>query len=268
MRIPLATALLLVALVAGCGGDGGDEEESPEQRLEALLPEYERAVNEQDCRAFARFAHSAVRPPGRKYDDPPDAQECRNLGTAYTRLEGLTTDRLEVYGSAAIVEGKMDGRVVAQVWLVDVDGRWKQVQSSPPGIAPQIDGTPRPSDRFEANAAAFVEAMRSGDCRTVFRLLNVASPFLESEAEPAGSFCTRFRRSFRAPGRLAAQLEAAPDAKPVDMGGTSDFHFYRLDTGGDRHWTLILNTLPPALPPAGHAQDSILDYYPTGDPEG
>lgn len=263
MRIALLALLVLALLAAGCGGgDGG--ERSPKERLEALLPDYEAAVNNQDCREFARFAHSAVRPPGRGYDDPPDPEECRNLGRAYTLLAGFTSERAKVYGSAAIVEGRLDGRVVAQVWLVDVDGRWKQVQSSQPGIAPQIDGTPRPDAKFDENAAAFVEAMRRGDCRQVFRLLNVASPFLASEDEPAASFCTRFRRSFRAPNRLAAQLAAAPAAKPVDIGGTSDFHFYELDTGRGRRWTLILNTLPSALPAAEHAQDSVLDYYPTG----
>ena len=262
-------ALLVVALLApGCGGDG-DEDKSPQDRLEAAVPDYERAVNDQDCEGFARFAHSAVRPPGRTYDDPPDAEECRNLGAAYTLLEGFRVDRTKVYGSAAIVEGKIDGQVVVQVWLVDVDGRWKQVQSSQPGIAPQIDSaSARPTNEFAPNAAAFTEAMRRGDCPRVFRLLNVASPFLENESEEASSFCARFRRSFRAPNRLAAQLTEAPAAKPVDMGGTSDFHFFRLDTGRGRHWTLILNTLPTALPAGQHVQDSVLDYYPTGDPEG
>ena len=265
MRRALVIAVSLVALAAGCGDDGGDEAESPQERLEALLPDYEQAVTLQDCEAFARFAHSAVRPPGRSHDDPPDSEECVNLGNAYTRLAGFKPDRAKVYGTAAVVEGKIDGRLVAQVWLVDVDGRWKQVQSSQPSIAPQIGGTPRPDDLFAENAAAFVDAMRRGDCRRVFGLLNVASPFLESESEGAASFCTRFRRSFRAPNRLASQLAATPGAKPVDLGGTPDFHFYRLDTGRNRHWILILNSLPPALPAAGHAPDSVLDYYPSGE---
>ena len=268
MRRPLAIALMLAALLAGCGGGDGDEEQSPQERLEAVLPDYEQAVNQQDCEAFASFAHSAVRPPGRGPDDPPDAAECRNLGIAYTRLAGFSVDRAKTYGSAAIVEGRIDGRVVAQVWVVDVDGRWKQVQSSPPGISPQIDSMARPDNQFGPNAEAFVDAMRRGDCRRVFRLLNVASPFLESETERPGTFCTRFRRSFREPNRLASQLAATPGARPVNLGGTADFHFFRLETGRGREWTLILNTLPTALPPAGHAQDSILDYYPTGELSG
>jgi hypothetical protein len=264
MRIALLALLVLALLAAGCGG-GDDGERSPQERLEALLPEYEEAVQGQDCKAFARFAHSAVRPPGRTYDDAPDAAECRNLGQTYTLLARFETGRAKVYGSAAIVEGKIDGQVVAQVWVVDVDGRWKQVQSSQTGIAPQIDSTLRPEAKFGENAAAFVEAMRRGDCRGVFRLLNVASPFLASENETVASFCARFRRSFRAPNRLAAQLAAAPAAKPTDMGGTADFHFYGLDTGRGRRWTLILNTLPATLPAGGHVPDSVLDYYPTGE---
>jgi hypothetical protein len=263
VRRTLLTLLAAALLATGCGG-GDDEPESPQARLEAVLPDYERAVADQDCRAFARHAHSAVRPPGRGVDEPPDAEECRNLGVAYTRLDGFEVVRTKVFGNAALVEGTMDGQLVVLVWVVDVDGRWKQVQATPAGANPQITGPPRPDNRFAQNAAAFVTAMRAGDCPKVFRLLSPAAPFLEDENEREGSFCTRFRRSFRAPDRLAGQLARAPGAKPVDMGGTADFHFYRLDTGGDRHWTLILSKLPPALPPGEHLDDSVLDYYPTG----
>lgn len=266
MRRPVLTLLLALVLAAGCGG-GEDDPQTPAERLEAALPDYERAVADQDCEAFARFAHSAVRPPGRGVDEPPDAQECRNLGVAYTRLVNFQAQRTKVYGSAALVEGQIDGRRTVLVWVVDVDGRWKQVQATPPGVNPQIDGAARPN-RFPQNAAAFVAAMRAGDCRGVFRLLNPATPFLEDENEGAASFCERFRRSFRAPERLAAQLARAPGAKPIDLGGTADFHFFRLDTGGGRHWTLIMSTLSPGLPANGHADDSVLDYYPTAAPDG
>jgi hypothetical protein len=266
MRTPLLALLVILALAAGCGGDDGDSERSPQEQLEAVLPDYQRAVADQDCRAFARFAHSAVRPPGRGADDPPDAEECRNLGQAYTQLAGFRAHRTKVFGSAAIVEGDRDGQVMALIWVIDVDGRWKQVQATPPNISPQIGAQPPVRRRYGPNAEAFTAAMRAGDCGKVFRLLNPASPFLENESETAGSFCPRFRRSFRTPGRLAAQLATAPNAEPVDLGGTPDFHFFRLDTGGGRHWTLILSTLPPALPPGGHADDSVLDYYPTREP--
>jgi hypothetical protein len=265
MRRRSIAVLALAALALGCGGDGDGEERSPQERLEAVLPDYERAVADQDCRAFARFAHSSVRAPGRAPDDPPTADECRNLGNAYTRLAGFEAQRTRVFGNAAVVEGQRDAQLMALVWVVDVDGRWKQVQATPPGTSPQIDAPPRPQDRYGPNAEAFTAAMRAGDCRKAYRLLNPASPFLENETEPAGAFCSRFRRSFRAPERLAGQLAAAPDAKPVDLGGTPDFRFFRLDTGRDRHWTLILSTLPPALPAGEHLDDSVLDYYPTGE---
>jgi hypothetical protein len=263
VRRTLLTLLAAALLTAGCGG-GDDGPQSPQERLEAALPDYERALAEQDCRAFARYAHSAVRPPGRGTGDPPDAAECRSLGVGYTRLEGFKAARTKVFGNAALVEGTIDGQLVALVWVVDVDGRWKQVQATPPSISPQITGPPRPQNRFAPNAAAFVAAMRGGDCAKVFRLLSPAAPFLEDENEEEGPFCTRFRRSFRAPQRLAAQLSAAPGAKPIDMGGTADFHFYRLDTGGDRHWTLIMSKLSPATTAGEHLDDSVLDYYPTG----
>lgn len=264
---PLTALLAALALVAGCGGGDGDEERSPQERLAAVLPDYERAVADQDCSAFARFAHSQVRAAGRGVDDPPDAAECANLGRSYTRLMGFEAERTRLFGTAvAIVEGKLAGQLMALVWLVDVDGEWKQVQATQPGITPQIGAPRRPSNSFERNAAAWVAAMRAGDCRRVFRLLNSASPFLADRPADARGFCSRFRTSARQPGRLPGQLAQAPAAKPVHLGGTPDFHFFRLDTGRDRHWTVIMSTLPPALPTAGHAQDSVLDYYRTAPP--
>jgi hypothetical protein len=266
VRRRVLAVLVLTLFAAGCGGNGDDEDQSPQERLEATLPDYERAVADQDCRAFARYAHSSVRPPGRGVDDAPDAAECRNLGQAYTRLAGFDAKVTKVFDSAAIVEGQRDGQLLVLIWVVDVDGRWKQVQATPPSTGPQIrvPAQPETDERFARSARAFTAAMRAGDCRAVFRLLNPASPFLENPAEQPGPFCQRFRRSFRTPERLAGQLGQAPDAAPVDLGGTSDFHFYGLDTGRDRHWTLILHTQPAALPPGGHTEHSVLDYYPTG----
>jgi hypothetical protein len=259
-RLPILIASVL--LLAGCGGDGGGGEATPQERLAGAVKEYQRAVNDQDCAAFARFAHSVVRPPGKGPDDPPDAAECRNLGQSYTRLLGFKSTRTKVFGTAAIVEGTVDGRFVALVWTRDLDGRWVQVQSIP-GIDPQIRGQERVTNQFARNAADFVTAQRAGDCRRVFRLLNSGSPFV-ARSPDAASFCERFRESRDSPERLSAQLEQAPRARPVDLGGTQDLHFFRVDTGRDRTWTLILATLPPTLPAAGHAPDSVLDYFPNG----
>jgi hypothetical protein len=263
----ILVALAALLLLAGCGGDD-DGERSPAERLQAVLPDYERALEDQDCAAFARFAHSQVRAAGRGFDDPPDAAECSNLGTSYTQLMGFEAERTKLFGeTAAIVEGNIAGQLLVLVWVVDVDGRWKQVQVSQAGINPQINGEPRPGgDRFARHAAEWVEAMRAGDCRRVFRLLNSASPFLAQKPEDVRGFCTRFRESLDRPDRLAAQLDAAPGAKPIDAGGTRDFHFFRLDTGGGKHWTVIMSTLPPALPKEGHEEDSVLDYYRTAPP--
>ena len=265
MTRPLIALLAALALVAGCGGHD-EGEKSPLARLEAVLPDYERALEDQDCAAFARFAHSQVRAAGRGFDDPPDAAECRNLGLSYTRLMGFESDRARVFGSAAIVEGKIAGQLMALVWVGDVDGRWKQVQATPPGITPQIGGEQRADNRFARNALDWTAAMRAGDCRRVFRLLNTASPFLGDAPKDVRGFCTRFRGTVQRPDRLAGQLARARGARPVDLGGTRDFHFFRLDTGAGREWTVILSTLPPALDSTGHVQDSVLDYYRTGDP--
>jgi hypothetical protein len=252
----LVTGLLLAA---GCGGSG-DEEPTPQERLEEAVEGHEKAVNDQDCEAFARYAHSAVRPPGRGPDDPPDAQECRNLGNSYTRLLGFRPRRSKVFGSAAIVEGGIEGRSLVLIWTLD-EGRWTQVQAAP-AIGGQLDAPDRAENTFAQNAEAFVDAQRKGDCPRVFRLLNAGSPFVEQAQGDERAFCKRYRESRRAPDRLSTQLAAAPAAKPEDLGGTKDFRFFGLDTGRGRRWTLILSTHPPELPPGNHATDSVLDYYP------
>jgi hypothetical protein len=260
VRRPLALLIATLLLASGCGG-GDEPEPTPTKRLAEAVADYEQAVGDQDCAAFARFAHSVVRPAGKGPDDAPDPAECRNLGNTYTRLAGFDSTRQKVFGSAALVEGTVDGRYVALIWTLDFDGRWVQVQSIP-GIDPQIRANAqRPGNQFVANAAAFVEAQRRGDCRAVFRLLNAGSPFVAQSSDPA-AFCKRFGESSDAPNRLSAQLAQAPDAKPVDLGGTADIHFFRIDTGRGRRWTLISTSQPPALPPAGHAPDSVLDYFP------
>ena len=261
MRKPLAIAIASLLLLGGCGGDGGDEEPTPQERLDRAVTGFEQAVANQDCEAFARFAHSAVRPPGKGRDDPPDPAECRNLGNSYTRLLGFKRTRSKVFGTAAIVEGRVEGRLLALIWTLDVDGEWVQVQTVP-GLDPQIrPAAERHDNRFAENAAAFVEAQRGDDCREVHRLLSSGSPFI-ARSPDAATFCRRFRQSSDAPERLSTQLKQAPQAKPVDLGGTQDLHFFRVDTGRGRRWTLIMSTLPPALPTAGHAQDSVLDYFP------
>jgi hypothetical protein len=166
VRVPLATILLILAAAAGCGGGDGDRDPTPQQRLEQAVEDYERAVGDQDCRAFARYAHSAVRPRGKRRDDPPDPAECRSLGFSYTALAGFRSSRVKVFGTAALVEGTVEGRFVVLVWTLDTDGEWAQVQALP-GIDPQIRGQARPQERFGPNAAAFVDAQRRGACRRV-----------------------------------------------------------------------------------------------------
>lgn len=271
--VPLAL-LAAAALASGCGG-GDDDEPSPDgppkprESLESVLPDYERAAAEQDCRAFARFTHSAVRPGRRDYDDPPDADECASLASSYVNLEGFHADKQREFGTAALAEGRIASRRTALVWTLDTDRRWKQVQATPPGIPEQIGGLARPGgNRFAANAARWVEALRSGNCRRAFRLSNSANPLVTQEGDDRARFCRRFAEARRLPVSLSAQLARSPGAKPVDLGGTPNFRFFGIETAGGGHWTIISTTLPPGLPPGDHVEDSVLDYYPNRQPEG
>jgi hypothetical protein len=271
-----APPVILVAalLLSGCGGGGDDGPApggppKPRESLESVLPDYEKAAAEQDCRGFARFVHSAVRPPGRGTDDKPDAEECANLAASYIHLEDFKAEKTREFGTAAIVEGRIAGQRIALVWTLDLDGRWKQVQATPPGAAPQIDGVARPGgNKFAENARQWVEAERSGDCRNAFRLFNSASPFVTQDEDDRRPFCDRFERGRRVSTTLSYALARSPAAKPVQLGTTPNFAFYALETTGGGYWTVIMSTLPPALPPSGHVEDSVLDYYPNRRPKG
>ena len=267
MRAPLVTLLLALVAAAGCGGGDGGGAPSPQKRLEQAVADYERAVADQDCRTFVRYVHSAIRPPGKGPEDPPDSAECSARGASLTALLDFKSKRMKVIGPAAIVEGTVDGRFFVLVWVLDVDGRWVQVQALP-GSDPQIRSQQKLQPRFVPNAAAFVEAQRAGDCRRIFRLLSPAAPFVTSAQDDAGRYCQTFRETRNAPQRLATQLARAPGAKPVDVGGTKDLHFFTVDTGGGRRWILILATLPTGVLPGAHVDDSVLDYYPTAPAGG
>lgn len=275
MRVSVASLAVAALLLAGCGGgDDGDAgppggPPKPSESLESVLPDYERAAAEQDCVGFARFVHTTVRPPGRDTDDRPDARECAQLAQTYVQLAGLKAERTREYGTAAIVEGRIDGQRVALVWTLDVDRRWKQVQATPRGVPEQIDGVERPGgNQFDRHASQWVEAQRAGDCRRVFRLFNPASSFVIQEDNDPKRFCRRYERGRRVPTTLSYALSRSPSAKPAKLGETPNFAFYGLATAGGGYWTVIMSTQPPLLPPGGHVDDSVLDYYPNRRPGG
>jgi hypothetical protein len=210
-----------------------------------------------------------VRPNRRGHDDPPDAAECANLATSYVNLEGFHAERHKEFGTAAIVEGRIDSRRLALIWTLDTDRRWKQVQATPPGMPQQIGGLARPGgNRFAANAARWVEAQRAGDCARVFRLSNTANPLITQDGDNRKRFCERFRTARRTPASLSFQLARSRSAKPDDLGGTPNFRFFGIATAGGGYWTIISTTLPPALAPGEHVEDSVLDYYPNREPAG
>jgi hypothetical protein len=263
-----AVALAATALAAGCGGGGGERRSSgdgaptPRESLASVLPRYERAAADQDCRAFARFTHSNVRPRGTEIGAPPTSSECASLAKSYSRVEDIEITRSKEFGTAGVAEGSIDGRNVALIFTLDVDGRWKQVLATPPGATKQIGAVQRRDERYVPHAGNWIEAMRSGNCRAVFPLLNVASPFVTQDGDDLTAFCERFDRNKRLPASLAAQLRPTPHAQPLDLRGTPDFHFFGLATAGGGYWTIIMSTLPSGLPSNGHVDDSVLDYYP------
>ena len=274
MRALAAILLPAVLIVAGCGG-GGDEDSGPSngppkprESLKSVLPDYEKAAAEQDCVGFARFVHTTVRPPGRDTDDRPDADECAELAQSYVQLAGLKIEKSREYGPVAVVEGRIDGQRVALIWTLDVDRRWKQVQATPRGVPEQIGGVERPGGhQFGPHVEQWVKAQRAGDCRRVFRLFNTAATFVIQDQNDPTRFCRRYRRARRVPTTLSYALERSPDAKPVKLGETPMFAFYGLATTGGGYWTVIMSTLPALLPPGGHDEDSVLDYYPNRRPK-
>jgi hypothetical protein len=236
--------------LAGCGDDGGSEPKRrqaaaprPNESLLAAAKRLQGALPRADCdELIGVMLHSIARgltKPGA----PPKPGECELMRReARNELRDYRVSVVKELGVAGFSEGTgaraSGNRTVGVVWLLDADGSWKADFDAI--FRPQIDEPPRLPDHADANARAFVDALRSGDCPTIWRGLHVASRFVRGSAGVRDRYCASLNKVYSDRRSAFFQIRADRSARPRLLGRTRDFSFYSLELRNGRYMALVL----------------------------
>jgi hypothetical protein len=248
--LPLLTA---IALLAGCGGGGGgtsaptaptpaDSRPKAKEPLSVTAKRLERAVPRGDCKVLIKLMlHSIQR--HSTPDAPPTSSECAYLKhEVRTDLRGFHLTKAREFGPAGFSEGTganaPRGTVVGVVWLLDSDLSWKAAFQAI--FRPQIDVTPSMAEQADANARRTVEALKTGDCNELWRVLDPASRFVSQVNGQREKFCRTLPPTYRLKSSAFAQIKAdgAPGLEP--LGRTRDFSFYAIRLKNGRYMDMVL----------------------------
>jgi hypothetical protein len=248
--------LLTVALsVAGCGGGGsggGGKQHTtvdpssapvPKEKLASAAARLQRTLPSGDCKALIRLMlHSIER--GSKPDAPPTSRECAYMKTEAKReLRGYRVTKVSQFGTSGFTEGTganaHTGMVVGIVWVLDADGSWKAVYEAI--FRPQIGVAPEMLKESAANAVQLVSALRTGNCKELFRLLSVASRFVRGVDGNRERFCRGLPATYGNPSTAFAQIKADDHVTVGILGRTRDFAFYSIKLTNGRYMNLVLS---------------------------
>jgi hypothetical protein len=245
----LVAALCTCALgVTGCGAgqeEGADKASKPHPRepISSQVAPFNAALEKGDCDAAARLTFSALRE-GEEPGAPATKVECEFLESPSALqsplgflqvLAGLSFERSQEYGTAAMMEGKApDDENVAVVWALDVDGRFRYVGFRSDEEQQIVRPLTRGSEA-DAIALAFVRSIRAGGCDA--NLISSIGGLAEGGDVEAGC------RAAAEDERFVSALQASPKAEPRRIGGTQGWAFYELATE-DRYFTLVLLANP------------------------
>lgn len=246
-----------VLLVAGCGGGGGhpgtsartapspapvDSTPKAKEPLSVAAKRLEAALPRRDCKVLIKLMLLSIQrhsTPGA----PPTSGEC-----AYIRhevrndLRGFHLTKSREFGPAGFTEGTGTnaprGAVVGVVWLLDSDLSWKAAFQAI--FRPQIGVAPSMAARADANARRAVDALRTGNCTELWRVLNPASRFVGQANGNRGKFCRTLPPTYRLKSSAFAQIKA--DGAPVlePLGRTRDFSFYAIRLKNGRYIDMVL----------------------------
>jgi hypothetical protein len=210
-----------------------DSVPKPAQPITELAAAVDEFGTQGDCAQAVALINQADLP------DPEGADNPRNCnaiaGLISTLSDFKSTDSAE-FGSAGLLDGtNADGPIAIEA-VLDQSRSFKLTGGTLPGA--QIGTEPRAGIDFEAPAAAFVKALRDGDCKAAHSALVPVSRLAYADEK---QFCSVFDDNFMAaPEGLGARLQADPDADLVDLGGTQDAHFYGLPTTPAGYRTILV----------------------------
>ena len=256
-----ALALALAAAISACGGGGGSDTASqPEAKtpIADTVTDLNKAIADQDCKEYTPLNFSLVRlntQPGA----PASATECKNVKAQLASLKGVKyTDSTE-YGTGAIASGGSGHDADNGIFVLDRDGTYRLVTTF--GGDKQVGSSPVSTDSADANAQAFVDAIKAGDCKKAEPLINPKSPGVQQSGGPAKYCDTVIKGKL-----LAPQLKATDNPTVEPMGASLDLAFYGVPTK-DAWFTLIMASNSKVgqkqAPP-----DQVFDYFPSTDLPG
>jgi len=252
-------------VLTGCGGDDQQAPAGPARSLGEAAQRFEQALDSGDCRALTGIVVHSSRRPGdlRNTNRPPSQEECRQLAAFRESFAGYRPGASRQYGTAGVVDGTVEGQRTSSVFVRDIDGGWVQFVTRTPPDQHQLGTRPADASAFDRNARKFVAAMKTGDCRALYRLLNPDSGQLDRGRVDLRSYCRMFRSALRVPDGLPARLRRARGAQPRALGKTEDNAFYALELPDGGRWTLVLAASEPELPERrkrAHSDPGVLDY--------
>jgi hypothetical protein len=273
-RLTLLAALggTLALAAAGCGSDdssdngnktASDQKAQPQvkQPVEAMLPEFNKAIAAQSCQAYAPYALTFTRPAAAQPGAPAIVKdECaRYKALLAHNLRNVKFTQARQFGTIALAQGpgpRLSGYTNhTAVFVLDWDGKYRFFLTN--ASDPQIGSSPKAGTDFAGSVNTFVKAVRDGDCAAFQRVTYPnAGPNLGVKPEAA---CKQVFTG----KNLAPQLRADPSAKPVKLGETLDFGFYGVATKKN-FYTFIVNTRPVDAGPEwkGKAKTVVVDYFP------
>lgn len=235
-------ALCFSALIAGCGGDGGEDPDeggdslpAPAQTIAGQEAAFERAVATLDCGDAIGVLHPAVMP------EPEAGESKANCAATASLLEdfrGFEAGAGREYGTGALVDGELGGDEISLIWALDDEGSFKWLSSNT--LNNEIGTEPAHDQDFAAPVDALLRALRDGDCNAAFD--SIASGSRLSYGGDEKTFCANFDANFtKSEEQFGSRLREDPDAAAVGMGTTRGVAFYGVATDPAGYRTVVVD---------------------------
>lgn len=262
----LTVVVWAVAVVSLTGKDpgsppsGSDSIPKPVEPLSVVVSRFERAMATGNCAQIAGLVNLLARPNGTAPGGPPRRGECPALERIYSQLRGFRAGPQRVMGTGGVVDGTVGNQSVSTLWIVDADLRWRHDwRGDFFGTAPELSRPPPPENAFDANARAFVAAVRQRQCHTEFSLYNPRSGLLRPGGEQG--YCSK--ALYDTPYTVFSAIVNNPSIRPQLLGKTRSMAFYAL-VFPRSYWTLVLARIysPSPTDSRMHTEWGILNAYP------
>jgi hypothetical protein len=250
----LLLSVAAMLLLAGCGGGDGhvgtsarsapaaDSRPRAKETLSVTAKRLERAVPRGNCKVLIKLMLLSIQRHSTP-DAPPTSGECAYIvHEVRNDLRGFHLTKAREFGPAGFSEGTgvnaPRGAVVGIVWLLDSDLSWKAAFQAI--FRPQIDVAPSMAQRADANARRAVDALRTGNCTELWRVLNTASRFVRQVNGQREKFCRTLPPTYRLKGSAFAQIKADGAPALETLGRTHDFSFYAIRLRNGRYIDMVL----------------------------